>query len=123
MVSATDAGVAWTWSVKPLHFLDGQPHRRPRLQRDLLDRLLQPTSGPRGVAVAGHGLWTLAAPPQPGGVVEHGWRLAHIIVQIQRAAFTTSQVEFSGGSVSVEGGGLCEWGWRVSGERVWSRTG
>lgn len=73
--------------------------------------------------MTGHGLWTLAAPPQPGGVVEHGWWLAHIIVQVQRTALSTSQVELSSGSVSVKGGGLGERGWGVSGERVWGGAG
>lgn len=115
MVSAADAGVAWAWCVQPLHFLNGQPHRRSRLQWNLLYGLLEPTTGPGSVPMADHGLWTLAAPPQPGGIVEHGWWLTHIIMQVQRAAFTASQIELSGWSASVKGGGLGERGWGVSG--------
>ena len=118
VVGAADAGVARAWSIQTLHFLDGQPHGRPRLQGDLLYGLLQPTARPGGVAVAGHGLRTLAAPPQPGGVVEHGRWLAHVVVQVQRAAVTASQVEFSGWRVSVKGRGLVERGGGVSGQRV-----
>lgn len=70
--------------------------------------------------MADHCLWTLASSPQPGGVVEHGWWLAHVTVQVQWATLTASQVEFSSWSVSVKGRGLGEWSWRVSGERVWS---
>lgn len=126
MVGTADAGVAWPWSVQPLHFLDGQPHRRSRLQRNLFNRLLEPTAGPGGVAMADHGLRTLAPPPQPGGVVEHGRWLAHVIVQVQWTALTAGQVELSGRGVPVKGGRFGKWCRGVSGERVWggaSRVG
>lgn len=117
MVGAADAGVARTGSVQPLHLLDGQPHRRPRLQGYLLDGLLEPAARPG--RVAHHGLWTLAAPPQPGGVVEHGRRLAHVAVQVQRAALPTGQIELPSWGVPVKGRGLGERCWGVPGQRVW----
>lgn len=105
MVSTADAGVPGARGVQSLHLFDGQPHRRRRLQRDLPNGLLQAAS--RAGAVAHHGLWALASPPQPSGVVKDA-RLADITVHFQRAPFPDGKVQLPGRAVPVERRGFGE---------------